>query len=355
MSAQPRVRVLVLAGGRYSERAASMASAASVVAALDPDRYDVVRVEIDRTGAWLLGVPEDGPAERLALAPGEHGDALIPRAGGSLSQARAIGPIDVVLPMLHGPFGEDGTVQGTLDTIGLPYVGSGVLGSALAADKDVAKRVLGSAGIATARHVVFFAKIAHDFEPRLAKAGIGLPCFVKPARLGSGIGITKVRTHDELGPALELAFRHGRKVLVEEMIEGAEVAVGVLGNDEPVASVPGLLHVNREWYDQDARVLPGAMDLEAPASLDPAVAEELRTAALAAFRLCECVGMAEVGFFVTADGQTVVNEIDTIPAFGPANVYARLFEASGVPYPELLDRLIELALERQREGQAYGG
>jgi D-alanine-D-alanine ligase len=164
-----------------------------------------------------------------------------------------------------------------------------------------------------------------------------------------------VTTHDELGPALELAFRHDHKVLVEEMIDGAEVAVGVLGNHEPVASAPGALHVNREWFDQAARSLPGAMDLEAPAALDPSLDEELRTAALTAFQVCECTGMAEVGFFVSAVGRIVLNEIDTIPAFGPANVYARLFEASGVPYPVLLDRLIELALHRHREARGYGG
>jgi D-alanine-D-alanine ligase len=353
MSGQPRVRVAVLAGGRSSEHEISMASAASVLAALDPERYDVVKVEIDRTGAWQLQAPENGATERLALAPGEHGDAVIPRAGGSLTQARAIGQIDVVLPMLHGPFGEDGTVQGMLEMVGLPYVGSGVLGSALTMDKDVVKHVLRDVGIATARHVVFYAKVAHDYEAELASGGIGLPCFVKPARLGSSVGISKVTTHDELGPALELAFRHDRKVLVEEMVEGREFEVGVLGNDDPIASVPGRLQVNADWYDYDAKYLPGGMDLEVPADIDPVVAEDLRKTALNAFRVCECAGMARIDFFVTPDERIVLNEINAIPGFTSTSVYARLFEASGIPYPELLDRLIELALERHREAQQY--
>jgi D-alanine-D-alanine ligase len=353
MSEPPRLRVAVLYGGRSSEHEISVASAQSVLAALDADRYDVLPIEIDKTGAWQIEPPEGEPSERLALAPGEYGDALIPRAGGSLSQARAVGQIDMVIPMLHGPFGEDGTIQGLLEIIGLPYVGSGVLGSSLTMDKDKVKRVLQSVGIHTARHVSFYAKADHDYEAELASAGIGLPCFVKPARLGSSVGISKVRTHDELRPALELAFRHDRKVLVEEMIEGREMEVGVLGNDDPITSVPGHLKVNADWYDYDAKYLPGGMDLEVPADVDPVVAEELQRVAKLAFRECECAGMARVDYFVTADDQVVLNEINTIPGFTSTSVYARLFEATGISYPELLDKLIQLALDRHRESQQY--
>jgi D-alanine-D-alanine ligase len=353
MGEQPRLRVAVLSGGRSSEHEISLASAASVVAALDPERFEIVRVEIDRSGAWQLEAPQDEPRERLALAPGEHGDAVIPRAGGSLTQARAVGPIDVVIPMLHGPFGEDGTVQGMLEMVGLPYVGSGVMASALTMDKDLVKRVLASEGIRTARHVPFLAKTDHDYEAELASAGIGLPCFVKPARLGSSVGISKVSTHDQLGPALELAFRHDRKVLVEEMIEGREMEVGVLGNTDPMASVPGLLNVNADWYDYDAKYLPGGMDLEAPADIDPVLAEELQRTAKRAFQVCECAGMARVDFFVTENDEIVLNEINTIPGFTSTSVYARLFDATGIPYNELLDRLIDLALERHAEAQQY--
>jgi D-alanine-D-alanine ligase len=353
VSEPKRVRVLVLSGGRSSEHDISLASAESVVDALDPERYEVVQVEIDRTGAWQLEAPDEEPRERLALAPGEYGDAVIPRAGGSLTQARAIGPIDVVIPMLHGPFGEDGTVQGMLEMVGLPYVGSGVLGSALTMDKDIVKHVLTNVRIRTARHVVFYAKQDHDYEAELASAGIGLPCFVKPARLGSSVGISKVTTHDQLGPALELAFRHDRRVLVEEMIEGREMEVGVLGNDDPVASVPGLLHVNADWYDYDAKYLPGGMDLEVPAPVDAVLTEELQRIATLAFRVCDCAGMARVDFFVTDSDEIVLNEINAIPGFTSTSVYARLFEATGIGYAELLERLIQLALERHQEDGDY--
>jgi D-alanine-D-alanine ligase len=213
--------------------------------------------------------------------------------------------------------------------------------------------VLTAVGIRTARHHLFHAKGDHDYEAELASAGIGLPCFVKPARLGSSVGISKVTTHDELRPALELAFRHDRRVLVEEMIEGREVEVGVLGNDDPIASVPGLLHVNSDWYDYDAKYLPGGMDLEVPAPVDPVLAEELQRVARLAFRVCDCAGMARVDFFVTADDQVVLNEINAIPGFTSTSVYARLFEATGISYPDLLDRLIQLALERHREDGQY--
>jgi D-alanine-D-alanine ligase len=351
MSEPSRLRVAVLAGGRSSEHDISLASAESVVAALEPERYDVVRVEIDRTGAWQLEAPEDEPRERLALAPGEYGDAVIPRAGGSLTQARAIGPIDVVIPMLHGPFGEDGTVQGMLEIVGLPYVGSGVLGASLTMDKDIVKRVLRDVGIRTARHVVFYAKTDHDYEAELASAGIGLPCFVKPARLGSSVGISKVTDIDGLAPALDLAFQHDSKVLVEAMVHGMEIECGVLGTRDPLVSVPGRLHVNADWYDFAAKYEPGGMDLEAPADIDPELAAEIQRVALDSFLACGCEGMARIDLFVTDGGDVVVNEINTIPGFTETSVYAKLFEATGVTYAELLDRLIELALDRHREQQ----
>jgi D-alanine-D-alanine ligase len=213
--------------------------------------------------------------------------------------------------------------------------------------------VLTNVGIRTARHVLFDANADHDYEAELASASIGLPCFVKPARLGSSVGISKVTTHDELGPALELAFRHDSQVLVEEMIEGREMEVGILGNKDPVASVPGLLHINADWYDYDAKYMPGGMDLEVPAPVDAVLTEELQRVAKLAFRICKCSGMARVDFFVTEQDEVVLNEINTIPGFTSTSVYARLFEASGISYPQLLDRLIELAIERHQEGQQY--
>ncbi len=352
MSSGSRIRVAVLYGGRSSEHDISVESGKSVIAALDPARYDVVEIEIDRTGTWQLESPPDEPGESLALAPGET-SSVIPRAGGSLTQARTIEPIDVVLPILHGPFGEDGTVQGMLEMVGLPYVGSGVTGSAVTMDKDMVKPLLASVGIETAPSVTFRARVVVDHEAELAAAGIAPPCFVKPARLGSSVGISKINTIEELAPALELAFRHDSKVLVEQMIVGREVECGVLGNAEPVVSLPGEITITADWYDFDAKYLPGGMDLIVPAELTPEVTNELQRTARVAFARCECAGMARIDFFVTPDDRVILNEINTIPGFTSTSVYAQLFEASGIPYAELLDRLIELALERHREAQQY--
>jgi D-alanine-D-alanine ligase len=348
------LRVIVLAGGRSSEHEISIASGESVMAALDPARYEVVGVTISREGAWQLEEPA-AEGERLALDPGSSSNSVIPRAGGTLSKVRAVGPIDVVIPMLHGPFGEDGTVQGMLELLDVPYVGSGVLASALTMDKDKVKTILAAAGIECAKSVTFREHTVHDIdvEAELAKAGIGVPCFVKPARLGSSVGITKVTGIDGLRPALDLAFQHDSKVLVEEMVPGIEAECGVLGNHNPMVSVVGRLHVNADWYDYAAKYEPGGMDLEAPADLPEEVTAEVQRVALLAFDVCECAGMARIDFFITDEGGIVVNEINTIPGFTETSVYARLFEASGIPYPELLDRLVELAIERHREDQQF--
>jgi D-alanine-D-alanine ligase len=253
--------------------------------------------------------------------------------------------------MLHGPYGEDGTLQGMLEMLGVPYVGSGVLASALTMDKAMVKVVLGANGIATARSITLEAHtvLDMDVEAMLAAAEITLPCFVKPARLGSSVGISKVTDIDGLAPALELAFQHDSKVLVEAMVHGMEVECGILGTHDPMVSVPGRLHVNADWYDYAAKYEPGGMDLEAPADLEPELTEEIQRVALDAFRACGCEGMARIDMFVTDGGEVVVNEMNTVPGFTETSVYAKLFEASGVSYPKLLDRLIDLALERHRE------
>ncbi|MGZ4430197.1 MAG: D-alanine--D-alanine ligase family protein [Gaiellales bacterium] len=347
MSSDGRIRVAVLSGGRSSEHEISVQSGESVVSALDPARYDVVPVRIERSGIWRIDA-----ARQLALEPGAERGSLVPAGGAGLPTPTAgTGPIDVVVPVLHGPFGEDGTVQGLLEMLDMPYVGSGVLGSALTMDKDLVKRVLRDVGIAVARHLVLRDRL-------LDPAGVeqlGYPCFVKPARLGSSVGISKVHGPDELEPALELAFRHDSKVLVEEMIQGREVECGVLGNRDPLVSVPGeiLIANDSEWYDYSAKYDEGGMRLEAPADLPADIAAELQDAARTAFEVCECAGMARIDFFVTPDARVVLNEINTIPGFTATSVYARLFEASGIGYSELLDRLIRLALERHADEAGY--
>jgi D-alanine-D-alanine ligase len=325
-----RVRVAVLAGGRSSEHDISVASARSVIAALDPERYETVVVEIDRAGRWELASGE----RELPEASVE----TLPVVANS-APAATLGQVDVVLPILHGPFGEDGTVQGLLELAGVPYVGAGVAASALCMDKDLFKAVLRDRDIPVARNMTLRDGDAavHPFD---------YPVFVKPARLGSSVGISKVHDERELGAAVELARRHDDKVLIEEGVPGVEVECGVLGNRGPVASVVGEIVAHAEWYDYAAKYDEGGMDLVIPARISSAADARVRELAVESFVATECEGMARIDFFVRPDDEVVVNEINTIPGFTSTSVYAKLFEAAGVPYEELLDRLISLALER---------
>jgi D-alanine-D-alanine ligase len=259
-----------------------------------------------------------------------------------------LGAVDVVLPILHGPFGEDGTVQGLLELAGVPYVGAGVAASALCMDKDLFKAVLRDRGIPVARNVTLRA----GDPPRNP---FGYPVFVKPARLGSSVGISKVHSESELAAAVELARRHDDKVLVEEFVAGVEVECSVLGNRTPIASLPGEIVAHAEWYDYAAKYDEGGMELIVPPRLPAETIERVQRLAVESFVATECEGMARVDFFVRPDGEVVVNEINTIPGFTATSVYAKLFEASGLPYAELLDRLVELALERheRRAGLEY--
>ena len=287
-------------------------------------------IEIGRDGAWALP-----PASDAAGLPRSTGSLPIPTA----AVPAALGAVDVVLPILHGPFGEDGTVQGLLELASVPYVGSGVTASALCMDKDLFKAVLRDRGILVARSVTLRHGDSID-NP------FGYPVFVKPARMGSSVGISKVRSDDELEAAVALARRHDEKVLIEEFQPGVEVEVGVLGNRGPVASAVGEIVAHADWYDFDAKYADGGMELIIPARLPEDVLNRVRDIAVAAFVATDCEGMARVDFFVRPDGAVVVNELNTIPGFTSTSVYAKLFEASGVPYAPLLDRLIELALER---------
>jgi D-alanine-D-alanine ligase len=335
-----RLRVAIVAGGRSSEHEISLLSARSVLEALDPDRYETVTVAIGRDGRWEL---EAAPSHHAveSVAGGNPAVTLpIPTKNGRVPAT--LGDVDVVLPLLHGPFGEDGTVQGLLELADVPYVGAGVAASALCMDKDLFKKVMRDSGIAVARHLAL----------RLGDTPanpFGYPVFVKPARLGSSIGITKVHDESELEPAVELARRHDEKVLVEELVEGIEVECGVLGNrtPPPIASLPGTIDtLDHEWYDFSSKYDEGGMELVIPPELPPETIERVQRTAVDAFVASECEGMARVDFFVRGDGEVVVNELNTIPGFTATSVYAKLFEASGIPYAELLDRLVALALER---------
>jgi len=333
-----RLRVALLAGGRSSEHEISLASARSVQSALDPARYDVVSVAIGRDGRWALDSGAGTLVSDTGIRPAET--LPVPAVAGTLA---ALGAVDVVFPILHGPFGEDGTVQGLLELADIPYVGAGVAASALAMDKDLFKKVLRDSGIPVARHHAI--RLGDEVENPF-----GYPVFVKPARLGSSVGISKVHDEAELGPAVALARRHDEKVLVEEFVRGMEVECGVLGNRQPppVASLPGRIEtLEHEWYDFASKYDADGMELVIPPELPQETIELVQRRAVDAFVASECEGMARVDFFVReGDNEVIVNELNTIPGFTATSVYAKLFAASGIAYPELLDRLIELALER---------
>jgi D-alanine-D-alanine ligase len=339
-----RLRVALLAGGRSSEHDISLASARSVLEALDPERYDVINVQIGRDGRWAL---EPGLQQIVTSSGGSN----LPMPADDRTPA-VLGSVDVVLPILHGPFGEDGTVQGLLELLDVAYVGAGVAASALAMDKDLFKKVMRDSGIPVARHHTI--RLGDDVSNPF-----GYPVFVKPARLGSSVGISKVRDESSLTQAVALARRHDEKVLVEEFVEGLEVEVGVLGNrvPPPIASLPGAIDtLGHDWYDFASKYDADGMQLVIPPDVPQETVALIQERAVDAFVASECEGLARVDFFVRAsDGEVVLNELNTMPGFTATSVYAKLFEASGIGYAELLDRLIALALERheRRSGLEY--
>jgi D-alanine-D-alanine ligase len=320
------VRVAVLAGGRSSEHDVSLASAASVRDALQRAGHETLPVEIGRDGRWSC------EGQPVALTPG----------------AGLLGA-DVVFPVLHGPFGEDGTVQGLLETIGVAYAGAGVLCSALCMDKALFKELMASRGLPQ----VDYAALHKGASLDSVVERLGLPLFVKPARLGSSVGISKVSTAEELPTALEISFEHDPVALVEQMSGGMEVECSVIGNHELTVSQPGEIVLHADWYDYEAKYTPGGMELLMPPRLEPDVIERLRELAAEVYRSVDCAGFARVDFFVEDGKRVLVNELNTIPGFTETSGFPKMFEASGLPFPELVDRLVQLALERHRDESAY--
>ena len=359
-----KIRVGVVFGGRSGEHEVSLMSARSVIAALDPERFEVVALPITREGRWLL--PRDaaaalgagpGAADGLALAmvPGAA-RSLIPAAG----PAAPLPPLDVIFPLVHGPNGEDGTLQGLLELCDLPYVGAGVLGSALGMDKVAQKDVLCRHGLPVTDYVpVMRHHWLADPEAVVATvvARLGLPCFVKPANLGSSVGITKAHTPEELALGLAEAARLDRRLICERaVLEPREIECAVLGNDRPRASVPGEVIPRREFYDYASKYTEEGADLIVPADLPPEVVAELQGMALRAFAALDCAGLARIDFFVERGGQRILlNEVNTIPGFTATSMYPQLWEASGLPYRALLTQLIELAIERHGERRGPAG
>ncbi len=337
----------VLSGGRSSEHEISVASARAVIDGLREAGYEPVSVEISREGRWALPGRTPAPVEGEAASPA----AGLPVPTEAASPVEALGAVDVVFPVLHGPFGEDGTVQGLLELAGVAYVGPGVAASALAMDKDLFKAVMRGNEIPVAPSVA-----VHAHQRDAATNPYGYPVVVKPARLGSSVGISIVRSPKELGPALDLALAHDDKALVEAFVEGREVECSVLGNEEPIASVVGeIVPLKADWYDFASKYDEAGMELVIPARLPARQAGRVQELAVGAFVACGCEGMARVDLFARGDGEVVVNELNTIPGFTATSVYAKLFEASGIPYPELLRRLVELAVARheRRERLRY--
>jgi len=362
-------RIVILFGGRSAEHEISVISARSVIDALDPERYEAIAIGVTKQGRWQLmpaGPPAlavgDVPAALPQVTETSGDDVALDQEPGAQALVAHDGtrtPVDVVLPVMHGPFGEDGSIQGFLEMAGVPYVGAGVLSSAVGMDKAVQKVLFGAAGIPVVEHEVVHEQdweLAPD-EVSTAAERLGYPLFSKPAALGSSIGVVKVHDASELRSALEEAFRYGRKALLEKAVEGArEVEVAVLGNDDPRVSIAGeIAPRGHEFYDYDAKYLDetGA-ELIVPARIDDQTLQEIRRLAVAAFRAIDCSGMARVDFFVTSGGRPVLNEINTIPGFTQISMYPKLWEASGVPYPELIDRLIDLAIERHEREQKKG-
>lgn len=351
-----RIRVGILFGGRSAEHEVSLQSAKNIVDAIDKNKYEVVLIGIDKQGAWHLDegsrfllptTATDLPAlsassENLALVPGKQVEQLV-----QLSGDEAPGSLDVVFPILHGPFGEDGTVQGLLKLANIPFVGAGVLGSAVGMDKDVMKRLLRDAGIPIAKFITLQKYPANEIPFEDARDQLGLPLFIKPANLGSSVGIHKVRDREEFDRAVRDAFKYDNKVLVEECIVGREIECSVLGNDQPVASVLGEILPRHEFYSYEAKYLDenGAV-LEIPAKLPEEISERIRQTAIKTFTTLCCEGMARVDFFLRNGEEIIVNEINTIPGFTRISMYPKLWEASGLPYSELIDKLIALAMEK---------
>ena len=354
-------RVGILFGGKSVEHEVSLQSARNVYEAIDRAKYDVVLIGIDKANQWHVcdAARLDAAAspsaelaagtagEALAFVPGETERALV-----GAGSHRGLPPLDVVFPVLHGTYGEDGTVQGLLKLANVPFVGAGVLGSAVGMDKDVAKHLLHDAGIPVARSVTLTEPTAAlaTFDGLAAK--FGAPFFVKPVNSGSSVGVSKVRDAAGWAAARTEALRYDRKILVEEFVQGREIEVAVLGNDDPLASVPGEIVPRHDFYSYEAKYLDenGAL-LCIPAELPPAISERVRQLAVATFQVLECAGMARVDFFVCADGRAYVSEINTIPGFTKISMYPKLWEASGVPYPQLIERLLDLAIERHRREQ----
>ena len=356
-----KLRIGVIFGGRSGEHEVSLRSAESIINALDQSRYEIVPIGITKEGRWLVS----GDASRLlpqaVMASDNHQSVAIigdPTRRGltRLSQSRpdlSAERLDVVFPVLHGTYGEDGTIQGLLEMADVAYVGCGVLASSTGMDKVVMKHLFRQAGL-TIVEFDWFLRQQWEQEPQpiveRIKEKIGLPCFVKPANLGSSVGVSKAENKDELRDAIDDAARYDRKLIVERAVVGREIEISVLGNDKPIASLPGEIIVGHEFYDYEDKYIDGVSRTDVPAKLPDNIVDQIQRDAIRAFQAIDGSGLARVDFFVErGTDRVIINEINTMPGFTSISMYAKLWEASGITYPELIDRLIELAIERHAD------
>ncbi|NLW17626.1 MAG: D-alanine--D-alanine ligase [Firmicutes bacterium] len=341
-------KLAVLFGGRSAEHEVSVQSAASVWRAADRDKYELIPVAISKSGKWIRGL---NPLE--VLAQGES----VPETEVGQNPVEALAGVDVAFPVLHGPYGEDGTIQGLLEILDIPYVGSGVLASSLCLDKAMAKQVFAQCGFPQGSFLTFQSNYCREQPAAVLRAveeQLGFPCFVKPANMGSSVGISKVHIPDSLPQALELAATYDSKIVIEAFIDGREIECSVLGNDEPVVSVPGEIVPAAEFYDYEAKYVSDSQVI-IPAPLTPKQVAEVQQLALSVYKAVGCSGLARVDFFLRrADEQFLINEVNTMPGFTRISAYPKLWEASGLAYSRLIDELIVYALERHAERRAFG-
>ncbi len=336
---QKKQMVGILFGGKSAEHEVSINSAQTVLAALDPKLFIPVVIKIKKSGEWVL--LDDAQQEVCPVA-------LLPASGGILTRigsTQAPIKLDVVFPVLHGPFGEDGTVQGLLKLAGVPFVGASVLGSAVGMDKDVMKRLLRDAGIPIAKFLVATKNTLPSFAE--AKKELGMPCFIKPANLGSSVGVSKASTQAEYDQALQTALLFDRKIILEEFIDGREIECSVMGNDAPIASLPGEIVPTHSFYSYESKYVDkNGAEFAIPAKLPPVLTAKIQALAVQAFSVLACEGLGRVDFFLTKQGELLVNEINTIPGFTSVSMYPKMWEVSGVALTQLVTRLLEFALER---------
>jgi D-alanine-D-alanine ligase len=353
-----KIRLGILFGGKSAEHEVSLQSAKNVIEAVDREKYDIVLITIDKQGEWYLADPSeflldpDNPKrirlvqsdEQLAIVLGDDNQQLI-----RLKSKEPVDPLDAIFPILHGPYGEDGTIQGLLKLANIPFVGAGVLGSAVGMDKDVMKRLLRDAGIPIARFVTLSRDYGDKARFQELRAQLGSPLFIKPANLGSSVGVHKVSAEDQFESAVREAFQFDSKILVEEFIQGREIECSVLGNENPTASVPGEILPQHEFYSYEAKYIDekGAI-LEIPANLPADVVTAIQDMAIRSFQALCCEGMARVDLFLRGREEIIINELNTIPGFTRISMYPKLWEVSGMSYRALIDRLVTLAMERNK-------